>query len=427
MITAIVFGLFCGFLMLRVPVAIAMIAASICTLLLLHVPLVVIPQSLQIGLDSFEMLAVPFFILAAEIMNTGGITRRIVRLANLLVGAVPGSLAQVSVVASVVFAGISGTAIGDAAGLGRVQFLAMRENGYEPGFAAAVPLAAAVIGGLGPSSVVLILYAVSAEVSVGRMLLAGTLPLLIIAFALMAYIFWLVKTGRVSCPPTPRPRRAEILPIIFDGLPALVTPTIILTGLVSGWFTPAESGVAACVYSFLLCALYYRSLPLQEIPRMFLRATLSTAMVMFVISASTLMSWIITYDQAAANLVEIIAAWHVHPWLLLAVINVALLAIGAFVEGVPALLILTPILLPLVKSVGVDPVHFGVIMVFNLLIGLIHPPIGLGLFIMSNVTGLSVEKVTRAVIPFLIPLVIALIAITYLPFISMTLPNLVLR
>ena len=427
MITFLILGLFSVLLLLRVPVAMSMLFASLIVLVAQgEVPLIVVPQFIIAGLTKFELLAVPFFILAAEIMNSGGLTERIFRFALACVGWMRGGLAQVNVVASVVFAGISGTAVADAAGLGRVEVDAMRRAGYDTAFAAAVTLSSSVVGPLVPPSVVMIIYAIVAEVSVGKMLLAGVVPGLLLAAVLMVFIYWLARTGRVECPKTELPTGADFRRALLEGVPALVAPFIILMGIVGGVVTPTEAGVAASVYSFLVSLLIYREMSLDRIRTIIINATLSSAQVMFIIGVATVMSWIITREQSAMQIAQWMTGLTDQVWAQLLMLNVFLLIVGALIEGVPALLVLVPVLLPVAVNLGVDPVHFGVIMVLNIVIGLITPPMGIGLFIMANITGQTVERITVACMPFLVPLLLTLVLVTFVPWLSLWLPTLLM-
>lgn len=427
MITFVILGAFGGLLLLRVPVVMSMLFASLIVLVVQgEVPLVVVPQFIIAGMTKFELLAVPFFILAAEVMNSGGLTVRIFRFALVCVGRMRGGLAQVNVVASVIFAGISGTAVADAAGLGRVEVEAMRRAGYDTSFAAAVTLSSSVVGPLVPPSVVMIIYAIVAEVSVGKMLLAGVVPGLMLAAVLMIFIYWLARTGRVHCPTVEAPTGAEFRRALWDGLPALLAPIILLMGIVGGVMTPTEAGVAATMYGFLVSLLIYREMSLAKLRTIMVNATLSSAHVMLIIGVATVMSWIITREQSAMQIAQWMTGLTDQVWVQLLLLNLFLLIVGALIEGVPALLVLVPVLLPVAVNMGIDPVHFGVIMVLNIVIGLITPPMGIGLFIMSNITGLSVERITVACLPFLVPLLLALMLVTFVPWLSLWLPTLLL-
>jgi tripartite ATP-independent transporter DctM subunit len=428
MITLLLLALFCVLILLRVPIAMSMLAASLGILVLIGgVPLLVIPQFLIAGMTKFELLAIPFFILAAEIMNAGGMTSRVFRLALVFVGWMRGGLAQVNVAASVIFAGISGTAVADAAGLGRIEVQAMRDAGYDVPFAAAVTLASCVIGPLIPPSVVLIIYAVIAEVSVGEMLLAGVGPGLVLAVVLMAFIYTLARLDETRCPRVPPVPRAELPRILLEGIPPLGAPFIILMGIVGGVVTPTEAGVAACAYCLVISAAIYRELTLRRLLTVFRRATLSSASVLFIIAAATVMSWIITREQSANVVIAWMAALSDQVWVRLLLINIFLLVIGCLIEGVPALLVLTPLLLPIATDLGVDPVHLGVIMILNIVIGILTPPMGVGLFIMANITGVSAERIMWACLPFLVPLLLTLLLVTYVPSISLWLPTVLMR
>ena len=427
MITFAVLGLFALLFLVRIPIAASMLIVSMIVLVtVVDVPLVVIPQYIVAAANKFEFLAIPFFILAAELMNSTGMTERIFRFAIMLTSWMRGGLAQVTVVASVIFAGISGTAVADAAGLGRVVIASMNKAGYDTKFSAGLVIATCIIGPLIPPSVVGVIYAVTAEVSVGRMLLAGAGPGLLLAVMLMGTVWWLAHTHRVHCPPVPRPTAAEFRHALLDGLPAVLTPFIILLGIIGGVITPTEAGVSACVYALLIAGFYYRSLTFAHLKEAFVRTTLATAMIMMIICAATVMSFIITREQAAVSLLQSMSELTGELWIQLLLINGFLLLVGCLIEGIPAMLILIPVMLPVVTKLGLDPIHFGCILIFNLLLGIIPPPMGVGLFILSNITGLPVEKVFQGCIPFVLPLVLSLLIITFVPQVSLFLPNLLL-
>lgn len=427
MTTFIVLGIFAALFLLRIPVAVSMLMASLIVLVaVVDVPLVVIPQFMIAACNKFEFLAIPFFILAAELMNSTGMTERIFRFATVLTGRLRGGLAQVNIAGSVIFAGISGTAVADAAGLGRVEIEAMKKAGYDLKLSAGITIATCIIGPLIPPSVVAVIYAITAEVSVGRMLLAGAGPGFLLAAILMLTVYWMARTGRFYCPEVPRPTRAEFWHAIGDGLPAVLTPFIILFGIIGGVITPTEAGVAACVYALLVSAFYYRSLSFAHLKDALVRSTLATAMIMLIIASASVMSFIVTREQSALDLLRWMSGLTDQVWVQLMLINVFLLLVGCLIEGIPAMLILIPVMLPLAAKLGLDPIHFGIILIFNLLIGIITPPMGVGLFILSNITGLKVEEVFKGCVPFLAPLLLCLLLITYVPQLSLFLPNLLL-
>lgn len=428
MVGVVVLVLFTALLLLRVPVSLSMLMASLIVLVVMgDVPLLVIPQFMIHGLSKFELLAVPFFILAAEIMNAGGLTRRIYRFALACVGWMTGGLAQVNVLASIVFAGISGTAMADAAGLGRVEIKAMRDAGYDAAFSSAVTLVSCMIGPLIPPSVVMIVYAITAEVSVGAMLLAGIGPGLLLAVVLMTFIYALVKSGRFHCPTIEKPSRQELFQSFWQGILALMAPIIIVGGIVGGIFTVTEAGIAVCLYSLAVSVLIYREMTVSRFIRVVVRATLSSSMIMFLICTATVMAWLITREQVAAQAAAWFAGLSGEVWIQLLALNVFLIFVGCLIEGLPALLIMVPVLLPVVQGMGVDPVHFGVILVFNLLIGIITPPMGVGLFVVSNFTGVPTEHIVRACLPFMVPLLFMLAVITYVPELTLFLPRVLLQ
>jgi tripartite ATP-independent transporter DctM subunit len=412
---------------LGIPIGMAMLVTSLIMVAFFSdLPLVLVPHIMMNGLTSFELLAVPLFILAAEIMNSGGLTNRIIQASLVIAGRIPGGLAQVNIVAAVIFSGISGSALADAAGLGRVQIRSMERAGYDLGFAGAVVASSCVIAPLIPPSIIGVIYAIQAQISVGRMLLAGAVPGLLVALCLMVYVWFLSFSGRAHFPPVQTPRLGEGLRIIVTTLPAIMAPVIILVGLVGGIFTVTETGVCACLYSLLVSLILYRELTWQEFVAMLQRSVLSTGLVMFMIGAGTVLSYLITLDRGLVEAAHWFLSLPGGPTVKLLIINLLLLAAGALIEGIPAMLILIPVLLPVAVALGVDPLHFGIILNFNLLLGLVHPPLGLALFVVANITQLSIEKVTRAMLPFLIPLLVALVIITYVPSLSLWLPDLLL-
>jgi tripartite ATP-independent transporter DctM subunit len=420
--------LFCVLLALRVPISMAMLISSAVILIALaDVPLLVIPQYLVHGLSSFEILAVPFFILAAELMNSGGMTQRIFKFGQAAVGWMPGGLAQVNIVGSVIFAGISGTAVADAAGLGRVEIRAMTNAGYDKGFASAVTIASCLIGPLIPPSVIAIIYAIVAEVSVGKMLLAGVGPGLLLAAVLMVFCYFIAKSGRYACPIVPFPSRAEFVRALWEGLPALLAPIFIIALIIGGWLTATEAGVFATFYSLAVSLLIYRELTVRKAVKALVRALLSSGMVMLMIAVASLMSWIVTREQVGLKAAVWFSQLASEQWVQLLWINVFLLIVGTVLEGVPALLVLVPVLLPIALQIGIDPIHFGLILIFNLLIATVSPPMGVVLFVVANYTGLTVGQIVRACLPFFIPLIGTLLIITYIPQVTLWLPNLLIK
>lgn len=424
MTTAVLIGGFVLLFLLRVPVTTAIGVACVAALTVGGYPLSQIPRYMTSGVESFILLAVPFFILAGNLLNAGGATRRIFDFAEALLGRIPGSLAQVNVGASMIFAGMSGAALADAAGLGTIEIKAMREAGYRPAFAAAVTLASSVIGPIIPPSIVMIIYAAVTGVSAGRMFLAGIVPGLLIGLIIMLYIFFLARSGRERCPAIRPFSLARLRSSARSGALALVAPVFIVGGMVSGAVTPTEAGVVASLYALFL-GFAYRTFSRASLLDAFRESGVMSASIMYLIAVSAVMSWILTVEGSGHRLAEAIGAVTDNRIVGLALINLFLIGLGLVLETAPAILITSTLLLPVAQSFGVDPVHFGIILCFNLLIGIITPPMGIGLYVIAGVARLRVEDVIRASWPFLVPLLIALGVITYVPWLSLWLPNLV--
>jgi C4-dicarboxylate transporter, DctM subunit len=425
MIVAILLILFLVLLALRMPASLAMGVACLVGLLLGDYPVSLIPRYMSGGVESFPLMAVPFFILAGNIMNHSGITTRIFNFANKVVGSLPGGLAQVNVLASMIFAGISGAALADAAGLGTIEMKAMTDAGYRRRFSAAVTLASSTIGPIIPPSIVMIIYASEAQVSVARLFLAGVLPGILIGLILMGVIFWLAITGRETCPRTTWPGMRMVFKSFFQNIFALISPAIILWGMVGGVVTPTEAGVLAVFYSILV-GLVYREITWIGIQKALRESVVSTCIVMFIISTATVMGWILTSERVPHLLAEGLSAITSNKFITLLLLNLLILLIGCVLETLPALLICTPVLLPVAQLVGIDPIHFGVILCFNLIVGMITPPMGIGLYVMVAVAKLRFEEITRASMPFLVVLLFALVIITFIPGLSLWLPEFLL-
>jgi tripartite ATP-independent transporter DctM subunit len=370
-------------------------------------------------------MAVPFFILAGNIMNHSGITNRIFGFASKAVGGLPGGLAYVNVVASMIFAGISGAALADAAGLGPIEVKAMNDAGYLRSFSAAVTLASACIGPIIPPSIVRIIYAMLAQVSVARLFLAGVVPGILIGVILMVMISWLAATGREICPRAPWPGIGAVALSSAQSFLALVAPLIIVWGMFGGVATPTEAGVLAVFYSIVV-GLVYRDITLRGLNVAMRQAVVSTCVVMFIIATATVMGWILTTERVTHMLAESLAAITTNNYVSFVLLNVFILIVGCVLETLPALLICTPVLLPVATAVGIDTVHFGVVLCYNLIVDMITPPMGIGLYVMEAVSRLKFEQVTRVSIPFLVPLLVALAIITFFPALSLWLPTLLL-
>jgi len=456
--------LFLGLMASGLPVAIAMAGASLVYVMVTGlVPDYVVIHRMFGGLDSFPLLAVPFFIMAGNLMNSAGITNRIYNFALALVGWLRGGLGHVNVVGSVIFAGMSGTAIADAAGLGTIEIKAMTDHGYSKEFSVGVTAASATLGPIIPPSLPFVIYALFANVSVGALFLAGILPGVVMAFLMMltvAYfahknkwgadipfqwprvlrafgelglalgwpvaVWWLVQIGT-----DPQFAVISSLAILlaadwkfkFQAVLPIMTPVLLIGGMTTGVFTATEGAIAACVWALFLGLFWYRVMTWKMLVKVSMDTVETTSAVLFIVAAASIFGWMLT----ATRTTEMIATWVLSvtstPAGFLLLANLLMLFVGCFLEPTAAITILVPILLPIVRQLGIDPVHFGLVMVLNLMIGLLHPPMGLVLFVLARVAKLSVERTTMAILPWLIPLLISLVLVTYIPQISLWLPN----
>lgn len=417
---------FIALIILRVPVSMAIGAAVLLTFFVspFSDSLYVVPQQILEGVNKPSLVAVPFFIMAGNLMNAVGITDRIFNFANALVGHMKAGLAQVNVLSSMIFAGISGAAVADCAGLGSIEIKAMRERGYKAEFAAAITVCSAVIGPLIPPSIGLIIYAFLAQQSVERMFLAGFVPGLLVGAMLMAYNVF--AATRQDFPTQPRAPVKDVISTGIDGILALGAPAIIVTSILTGWVTATEAGVLACLYALVLGGFVYRSLTIARLWTALTDTMLMTSVIMIIIGFSAAMGWLLAIELIPQKLGSMILEVTDNRYVFLGLLVFFLLLVGTVVESVAALLLLVPVLLPIVDSYGIDRVHFGLIIQLALLMGIATPPMGIGLYIMVEVGRVPFERVSLAVLPLLIPLLVALLLITYLPDLVLWLPNLLL-
>jgi tripartite ATP-independent transporter DctM subunit len=381
-------------------------------------------QRMQYGVNNFLLLAIPLFILAAKLMNTAGITTRLFNFARLLVGFLPGGLAQSNVVASLIFAGMSGAAVADAAGLGQVELKAMKDAGYSSELSVAVTAASTTIGPIFPPSIPMVIFALVAEVSVGRLFLGGVIPGLLMTVALMIMVAWYAHHHQV--PRYPFPGFRELFQGFTHAILPILTPIILLGGIWSGQFTPTEAAAVAVAYALLLGVAVYREIGLRDLGQIFIATAKETAAIGIIICAANFFGWLLLRTGLTNQVATGITHLTSDPLVLLILINLFLLLIGCFMETVVAILIVTPMLMPVIVKVGIDPVHFGVVMVLNLMIGLLTPPFGVVLFVMTGISDLPFERIVRATAPFLIPLLAVLALITVLPSLVTWLPTLVM-
>jgi TRAP-type C4-dicarboxylate transport system permease large subunit len=447
-----------------VPVAIAMAGASLMYIWFSGTlpPFVVIHRMVS-GIDSFPLLAVPFFILAGNLMNNAGITTRIYNFALALVGWLKGGLGHVNVLGSVIFAGMSGTAIADAAGLGTIEIKAMTEHGYSPEFAVGVTAASATLGPIIPPSLPFVIYGMMANVSIGALFLAGLLPGLLMAALMMLTVTYfahknkwgadikfsgsrlakaLAELGVVAAWPLVLwgliSVGASAQLTVFAGLVALfvldkifkfeavlpiMTPVLLIGGMTTGLFTPTEGAIAACVWAMVLGFAWYRTLKFKMFVKVCLDTVETTSTVLFIVAAASIFGWMLTATGVTSGIAVWVLGFTREAWVFLLLANLLMLFVGCFLEPTAAITILVPILLPITRQLGIDPVHFGLVMVLNLMIGLLHPPMGMVLFVLARVAKLSVERTTIAILPWLVPLLASLVIITYFPKAVLWLPK----
>jgi tripartite ATP-independent transporter DctM subunit len=414
--------LFIAVLLIGVPVFIALAGSSfVYTHFIAGYPDFVILHRMAGGIDSFPLLAVPFFILAGNLMNSAGITNRIYDFAVALAGWMRGGLAHVNIIGSVIFAGMSGTAIADAAGLGTIEIKAMKDHGYDTEFAVGVTAASSTLGPIIPPSLPFVIYGMMANVSIGALFLGGVIPGVVMTFLMMAYVYYCARRYGLG---RDQVFRWKVLALSFvAAFPALLTPAIIIGGMTFGWFTPTEAAIAACAWAMILGIFLYRSMSLKQFYKVTMDTIETTAGVLLIVAAASLFGWVLTTTRVTEYATEALLAVTDNRYVILLLANVVLLVVGCFLEPIASISILVPVLMPVITKVGIDPVHFGVVMTLNLMIGLLHPPLGMVLFVLSRVARLSVEQTTMAILPWLVPLFIALIAITFIPEITLWLPR----
>jgi tripartite ATP-independent transporter DctM subunit len=416
-------------LIIGVPVAISMISASIVVLGFMRgwedIPFSMIAQRTLYGVNNFTLLAIPAFLLIGKLMNAAGISDRVFDVARTLVGHMKGGLGHVNVVASMIFAGMSGSAVADAGGLGALEIKAMVDDGYPLGFSAAVTASSATIGPIIPPSIPAVIYGALANASIAGIFLGSIIPGLLMGGSLMVLIA--IISHRRNYPTKEKAKFREIYMSVIHGFLPMLTPLIIIFGILSGIFTPTEASVVALFYCIFIAFFVYKAITLRQFFQILKETALDTAVLLFIIGGSALYSWVLARYQVTDTISSYLSENISSTIVLLILVNLFILLIGCFIDSVPALFLLTPILVPLVVKFGVDPIHFGVIMIFNLMLGLITPPIGTVLFTIQKVTNISFSSLVKEVAPFYVPLFIVLGIITYFPSVVMFLPNLVLK
>ncbi len=407
------------------PVTVALGVGSLIFILMEGTPSVVVLHRMVSGIDSFPLIAVPFFILAGHLMNSAGITTRIFGFAKALVGWMHGGLGHVNIGASIIFAGMSGAAVADAGGLGTIEIKAMRDAGYDDDFSVGITAASSTIGPIIPPSLPLVIYGVMASASIGELFAAGFIPGLLMGLALMIMVTLYSRKRKY-----PRDARFSLnrLWVSFkQAFLPLQTPTIIIGGILSGIFTPTESAIAAVVYALILGLFVYRSLTWRHILRVSMDTIETSAAILMIVASATIFAWILIDQQVAVILGDALLGFSQNKTVILIIIMMVVLLIGCFMETIAAITILVPVLLPIAEKVGIDPVHLGIIVILNLMLGLLTPPVGMVLYVLSKVSGVKFEQCVIATAPFIVPLLVVLAMITFFPDIAMWLPNIAYR
>ena len=416
------FIIFLAVLLLNGSVAFSMLFCSGIYFLVEGLSFMLVAQRLVAGANQFVLLAIPFFILASNIMNYGGVTDRIFNFANKAVGHIPGGLGHANILASVIFAGMSGSAVADCAGLGKIEIKAMKDAGYDEGFAAAITGASSIIGPIIPPSIPCVLYGVAASVSIGQLFLGGAIPGVIMALCLAVMVT--IEALRNGYPR----EKWEGFRVLFKTLGrsflSLLTPVIILFGTFTGFVTPTESAVIAILYSLAL-AFIYKQMTIRQFKEVLIETVRTTIPTMSILCAAQVFGWIMANEQIPQLVLTFFETFIHSKWAALIVVNIFLLIVGCFMEAGAALIILVPVLLPIMTSFGVDPVHFGIIMVLNLMIGLITPPVGICLYILQSITSLTFATIVKRIFPYLMALIISLFIVSFVPATVTWLPNLV--
>lgn len=412
-------------LALGVPIAFALGVASVLGLLTTGtIPLVIVPQRVFAGLDSFPLLAAPLFILAGALMETGGISARLTQFAGSLVGHIRGGMGMVVVLSTMLFSGISGSSTADTAAIGSVMIPAMARRGYQPAFATALVAAAGGMGILIPPCILMVIYALMTGTSVAALFLAGILPGAFMGGSLLAMVYLIAR--REGLPTEGRFSLREVRRSFVRAIPALVMPFLIVGGVLSGMFTVTESAVVAVLYGFVLSVLVYRELPWRELPQILVTSGMTTGVVMLVVGVASLFAWLITSVQIPQWIAANLSAVSGSPWFFLLLVNVIYLLLGCVFEVTAALIMTIPVILPVAQSYGIDPVHLGVVLIANLGIGLVTPPVGVCLFVACGIGKVPIDEVIRPLWPFLAVMVLSLLVITYVPDLTLLLPRVLL-
>jgi tripartite ATP-independent transporter DctM subunit len=414
---------FLALFVLGFPVVLAIGIPCVVYLFANGLPIDLVAQRTLYALDSFPLVAVPVFLFVGSVMNSAGISKHIYRFADTAVGRLPGGLAQVNIFGSLIFAGMSGSALADIGGLGRIEIDAMRSKGFNSGFASAVTCSSAIVGPIFPPSIPLIIYGTVTGVSVIQLLLGGILPGLLCVAMLMLMTGWLAIRRRY--PRAERwPTLAELRRDLLPALPALLAPVILIAGMLAGFFTPTEIASVTVAYALLISALFYRELTWKGVREAAFETIGASAGILLIVAVAALFGWILSVEAVPQKITQALLAISRDPQVLLLLVNLLLLVVGMFLDSTTAILVIAPIIAKPLVAAGVDPVHLGMVVVFNLMIGLLTPPMGLALFLVSDIAKVSMKEVLREMLPFYVPLVATLLLITYVPAVTTWIPRL---
>jgi C4-dicarboxylate transporter, DctM subunit len=423
MLVLTVFTVLVGMVMLGVPIFAAMGLTAAGTFILLGEAFVLpmMAQRMYVATTGYTLLAIPFFILAGNLMNFGGITHRVFDFARALVGHVRGGLGHVNVVSSMIFSGMSGAAVADAAGLGLVEMEAMTKAGYDRPFSAAITAASSTIGPVIPPSIAFVIYGSLTGVSIVKLFMAGFVPGLLMGLSLMVAVYFVAKVR--GYPRDPMPSLRQIWTTFVESLPALLMPVIIIGGILGGLFTPTEAAVVASLYAFIIGGFWYREFNLKDIPEIIWVSVKQSVRVLFIIATAGFFGWLMIHQSIPEQVILGLTTVTSTKWIMMLIIVFVLIVLGCFLEGIAVLVITVPVFMPLVQQFGVDPIQFGVIMILCSMIGLLTPPVGMCLYAVASISNVSVGALTRELGPYLLGIFIVTLVITYVPEVSLWLPN----
>lgn len=424
MISLLLIGVFFLLLILGIPVAFSLGIATLFAISLTDIPIIIVFQRMFAGINSFVLICIPFFILMGNIMEKGGIARRIVNFSNLIIGRIKGGLAAVNVLASMFFAGISGSAVADTSSIGSILIPMMNEEGYDRGFSAAITCTSSTIGLIIPPSNSMILYSfVAGGVSIAKLFAAGIIPGILVGLGLI--IVGYIISVKQNYPSHSVPSFKEAIKIIREALLSLFLVVIIVGGLLGGVFTATEAAVFGAMYAFIITFFIYKELNLRDLPEIFLKTVYTTTIVMFLIATSSAFAYVLAIEEIPRLVASFLLSITTNKYILLLIINIVLLIVGTFMDMSPAILIFTPLLLPIATDLGLSPIHFGIIMLVNLCIGLNTPPVGAVLFVGLGIANIRMTQIIKPLLFFLIPMIIVLLLVTYIEPITMFIPNII--